>query len=76
MLNCDFQIPATSYWPLYCQYLALCTMKWYGPSRSRRYSEENYTVELYKKDLHDPDDHEELITHLSQTSWNAKSSGP
>ena len=50
--------------------------KWYGPSRSRRYSEENYTVELYKKDLHDPDDHEELITHLSQTSWNAKSSGP
>ena len=30
-----------------------------------------YTVELYKKDLHD-----HMITHLSQTSWNVKSSGP
>ena len=29
--------------------------------------------ELYKKDLHDPDNHDGVIT---QTSWNVKSSGP
>ena len=42
---------------------------------SRRGSEntQNYT----EKDLHDPDNHEGVITHIqSQTSWNAKSSGP
>ena len=33
-------------------------------------------TELYKKDLHDPDNHEGVITHLGQTFWNAKSSGP
>ena len=31
-------------------------------------------TELYKKDLHDPDNHDGVITHLEQTSWNAKSS--
>ena len=35
-----------------------------------------YTEQLYKKDLHDPDNHDGVITHLSQTFWNAKSSGP
>ena len=25
---------------------------------------QKYTEELYKKDLHDPDDHEDIITHL------------
>ena len=25
---------------------------------------QNYTEELYKKDLHDPDNHDGLITHL------------
>ena len=34
------------------------------------------TEELYKKDFHDPDNHDSVITHLSQTSWNANSSGP
>ena len=34
------------------------------------------TEELYKKDLHDPDNHDDMIIHLDQTSWNAKSSGP
>ena len=40
--------------------------KWYGPSRSRRYQEEwkEYTEELHKKDLHDPDNHDGVITHL------------
>ena len=40
--------------------------EWYGPNRSRRYKEEvqEYTEELYKKDLHDPDNHNGVITHL------------
>ena len=36
--------------------------KWYGPNRSRRHRE--YTEELYKKDLNDPDDLGDVITHL------------
>ena len=35
---------------------------------------QEYTEVLYQKDLHDPDDHDGMITH--QTSWNVKSSGP
>ena len=37
---------------------------------------QEYTEELYKKDLHDPDNHDGVITHLEPTSWNVKSSGP
>ena len=36
--------------------------------------QQQYT-ELYKKDLHDPDNHNGVITQ-SRTSWNVKSSGP
>ena len=36
---------------------------------------QEYTEELYRKDLHDPDNHDSVITHL-ETSWNVKSSGP
>ena len=32
-------------------------------------------TELYKKDLHGAGNHNGVITHLEQTSWNAKSSG-
>ena len=32
--------------------------------------------ELCKKDLHDPDSHNGVLTHLDQTSWSPKSSGP
>ena len=35
---------------------------------------QEYTEELYKKDLHDQDNHDGVITHLE--SWNVKSSGP
>ena len=35
---------------------------------------QEYTEELYKKDFHDPDNHNGVI--WSQTSWNVKSSGP
>ena len=35
---------------------------------------QEYTEELYKKDLHDPDNHNGVITHLN-TYWNVKSSG-
>ena len=38
---------------------------------------QKYTEELYKKDLNDPDNHDDLITHLEpDTSWSVKSSGP
>ena len=37
---------------------------------------QEYTEELYKKDLHDPDNHDDVITISSQISWNVKSSGP
>ena len=38
----------------------------YGPNKSRKYWEEvaKYTGELYKKDLHDPNNHDGVITHL------------
>ena len=52
--------------------------KWYGPNRrediKKRWQE--YTEELYKKDLHDLYNHDGVIIHWSQTSWNMKSSGP
>ena len=37
---------------------------------------QKYTEDVYKEDLHNPDNHKGVITHLSQTSWNVKSSGP
>ena len=35
---------------------------------------QEYMEELYKKDLHDPDNHDDVMQN--QTSWNVKSSGP
>ena len=37
---------------------------------------QEYTEELYKKDLHDSDNHNGMITHLKPDIWNVKSSGP
>ena len=37
---------------------------------------QEYIEELYKKDLHDTDNHDGVIIQLSQTSWNAKSREP
>ena len=44
---------------------------------------QEYKEELYKKDPHNPDNHDGVITDLvitsrnvSQISWNVKSSGP
>ena len=37
---------------------------------------QEYTEELNKKYLHDPDDDDGVITHLEPTPWNVKSSGP
>ena len=37
---------------------------------------QEFTEELYKKDLYNPDNHDGMITHLEPTSWNVKSSGP
>ena len=38
----------------------------YGPNRSRDIKKrwQKYTEELYKKDLHNPDNHDGIITHL------------
>ena len=36
---------------------------------------QEYT-ELYKKDLHDPDNHDGVITHLEPDIQSVKSSGP
>ena len=36
---------------------------------------QEYTKELYQKDLHDPDNHNGMSTHL-ELDWNVKSSGP
>ena len=36
---------------------------------------QEYTEELYKKDLHDPDNHDGVLTHLKPDIWNVKSSG-
>ena len=40
--------------------------KWSGPNRSKDIKKkwQKYTEELYKKDLHDPDNHDDVITHL------------
>ena len=37
---------------------------------------QEYTEKLYKKDLHDPDNHSGVITHLEPDILNVKSSGP
>ena len=37
---------------------------------------QEYTEELYKKYLHDPDNHNGVITHLEPNILNAKSSRP
>ena len=37
---------------------------------------QEYTEELYKKDLNDQDNHNGMITHLEPDIWNGKSSGP
>ena len=40
--------------------------KLYGTSRSRNIKKrwQEYTEELYKKDLHNPDNHDDVITNL------------
>ena len=37
---------------------------------------QEYTEALYKKDLHDPDNHNGVITYLEPDILNAKSGGP
>ena len=37
---------------------------------------QEYTEEVYKKDLHDPDNHDGVIIHLEPDIWNEKSSTP
>ena len=37
---------------------------------------QQYTEELYKRGLHDPDNQDVVIIHLEADIWNVKSSGP
>ena len=37
---------------------------------------QEYTEELYKKDLHDTDNHDGMITHLKSDTCSVKSNGP
>ena len=37
--------------------------------------QQEYTEELYKKELHDPDNHDGVITHLEPDILNVKPSG-
>ena len=37
---------------------------------------QEYTEELYKKDLHDPDNHDSVITHLEPDILECEVSGP
>ena len=37
---------------------------------------QEYTEELYKNDLHDPDNHDGVLTHLESDILECKSSGP
>ena len=37
---------------------------------------QEYTEELYKKDLHDPDNHDDVITHLEPNILECRASGP
>ena len=37
---------------------------------------QEYTEELHKKDLHEPDNHDGVITHLEPDFLDVKSSGP
>ena len=35
-------------------------------------NQQEYTEELYKKGLHDPDNDHDMITHLEPDIWSAK----
>jgi len=50
--------------------------KQYGPKEAEDIKRwQDYTEELYKKDLHDPNNHNGVITHLESNTWNLKSVG-
>ena len=46
--------------------------KWYGHNREYIKRWQEYTEELYKKDLHDPDNHNGVITHLESDILECK----
>ena len=37
---------------------------------------QEYREELYKKDLNDPNNHNDVVTHLQQTFWGVNSNVP
>ena len=63
--------------------ISLCPASFCTPRNGRDLTEaedikkrwQEYTEELYNKDLHDQDNHNGVITHL-EPFWTVKSSGP
>ena len=51
-------------------------LDWVTEAEDNKKRWQEYTEELHKIDLHEPDNHEGVITHLESESWNVKSSGP
>ena len=41
-------------------------------AEDNKMSWQEYTEELYKKDLYDPGNHDGVMSHLQPDSWNAK----
>ena len=65
---------------LNCNDVPLCNLLELGINKGMHLKEaedikkrwQEYTEELYKNDLHDPDNHDGVTTHLEQISWNVK----
>ena len=52
--------------------------KWYGPNKAEDIKKrcQEYTEELYEKDLHDQDNHDGAITHLEPDILECEVSNP
>ena len=50
--------------------------KQYGLAEDIKKRWQEYTEELYRKELYDPDNHDGMIAHLEPDILNVKSSGP
>ena len=45
-------------------------------SKNTQKNQKSLKIKKKNKKLNDPDNHSGVLTHLDQTSWNVKSSGP
>ena len=63
--------------PFHAKMVTIKHRKYTDPTEAEDISkrQQEYTEELYNKDLNDSDNHNAVITHLGQTSWSGRSSG-